>query len=101
MQVSLLTRLHLHPKSLEIRPTSGYCCPMSAVELLEEAKKLPEAERELLIDALLQVEGNPQTQTQPPSQTVQWPDVLERAKKIFGDQVFENPILEERASRDF
>jgi len=70
---------------------------MSAVELLEEAKKLPEAERDQLIEGLLAFEP----ETQPQGGFVCWPDIEARAKLIVGDKIFENIILEERASRDY
>lgn len=73
---------------------------MSAAELIEEVKRLPRLERENLIDSILRLEdaAAPSHITSP---SVQWPDTLERARKIFGNQVLPNLVLLERESNSY
>jgi hypothetical protein len=72
---------------------------MSAAELLEQAKLLSGDERERLIESLLELEMLPKAQ--PQSQTIEWPDTLERAKRICGERVLPNMVLEERESYNY
>ena len=73
---------------------------MSATELIEEAKKLPTAERGRLIESLLALNDDESDSTEPTHKTP-WPDTLERAKRIFGDKLLPNFVLEERESSPY
>lgn len=55
---------------------------------LREGKTVELRERERVIASIVPANGN-----MPP---VEWPDFAARAKKIFGDRVLPNMVLEER-----
>ena len=68
---------------------------MSTVELLKQVEALPAREREKFLLALLKLEGKP-ANAKRKNGRVTWPDVEERAKRIFGNRVLPNLVLLER-----
>ena len=73
---------------------------MSAAQLLEEVKKLSPPERELFVEAVLELPPA-KSGEQNGAEPIVWPDIEARAKVIFGEKVFPNAVLEERESSDF
>jgi hypothetical protein len=73
---------------------------MSAVELLKQVKALPIRERQKFLLAVLTLEEDGTTQPKR-KQSVKWPDVEARAKRIFGDRVLPNLVLLERDEAAF
>ena len=69
---------------------------MSAVELLEKVKALPNREREKFLWAVLTLEEKPAAHPTAAGKPVKWPDVAARAKRIFGAKTQPNLILLER-----
>lgn len=74
---------------------------MSANELLKHLKALPARERKKFFRAVQELEVDEALEAPPvrgkkAEPRVEWPDVLERAKKIFGDRVLPNMVLLER-----
>ncbi len=74
---------------------------MSAVELLKQVKALPRREREKLLLAALEMEEEPSRQLSGKSKAVKWPDIEERARRIFGERIVPNLVLMERAEASF
>ena len=68
---------------------------MSAVALLKQVEALPARERQKFLLALLKLEGKP-THAKRKHGRVTWPDVDERARRIFGKRVLPNLVLLER-----
>lgn len=70
---------------------------MSANELLQQLKALPPREREKFFQAVdeFETESAP-GKSRKKQKRVEWPDVLERAKKICGNRVLPNMVLLER-----
>lgn len=68
---------------------------MSTVELLRQVEALPAREREKFLLAVLKLECRP-THPRRRNGRVTWPDVEERAKRIFGNRVLPNLVLLER-----
>jgi hypothetical protein len=68
---------------------------MSTVELLKQVEALPAREREKFLLALLNLKGKP-THAKRKKRRVTWPNVEERAKRIFGNRVLPNLVLLER-----
>jgi hypothetical protein len=72
---------------------------MSAVALLKKVRALPPAERQKFVFALLDAEEPPPSAREGKMRRVKWPDVQARARRIFGQRVFPNLVLLERAER--
>jgi hypothetical protein len=68
---------------------------VSAAELLKELKALPAIERDKVIFAALEMEDGAAPDA-PKATRVEWPDVEQRAKQIFGRRVFPNLVLMDR-----
>lgn len=78
---------------------------MSAVELLEivkgELALLPVEERERFLDGLVALEGVTPFQQSSTGDRVQWPNIHQRHRHIFGDRVLpENIVLAAREEED-
>ena len=69
---------------------------MSAVELLEQVKALPNRERIKFLSAVLTLEEKPAAHPKAAGKQVKWPDVAARAKRIFGERALPNLVLDER-----
>ena len=69
---------------------------MSAIELLKQVKALPATERQKFMRAVLTLEEETPAQSNGRKKTVTWPDVEERARRIFGDRTLPNLVLLER-----
>jgi hypothetical protein len=71
---------------------------MSTLELIKEAKSLPKTEREKILLSLLEPDDRKPSKRKKAAQVAQvkWPDVEERAKRIFGNRVLPNIVLLER-----
>ena len=69
---------------------------MSAVELLEQVKALPNREREKFLWAVLTLEEKPAARPKETVKQVKWPDVAARARRVFGQRTLPNLILLER-----
>lgn len=76
---------------------------MSAVEILEQAKLLPSNERQTLLDGLLALEEEAEAGvSRDPIERVNWPDVRDRLRRIFGDRVLsENIVLAAREEEPY
>jgi hypothetical protein len=68
---------------------------VSTVELLKQVEARPAREREKYLLALLEPEGK-LTDAKRKSERVTWPDVEERAKRIFSNRVLPNLVFLER-----
>jgi hypothetical protein len=73
---------------------------MSAAELFEEAKRLSVEERERLIQSLLDMDLGEEARAIS-DRKVDWSGTFARAKRIFGDRVLPNLVLEERESYNY
>lgn len=69
---------------------------MSATELLKRVKALPATERQKFMLAVLTLEEENPAHSNDRKKTVKWPDVEERARRIFGDRTLPNLVLLER-----
>jgi len=69
---------------------------MSTGELLKQVKALPRRERQKVFRAILALEENEQAHAPMKTKRVKWPDVEERAKRIFGNRVLPNLVLLDR-----
>jgi hypothetical protein len=74
---------------------------VSAVDLLKEVQALPPKEREKFVFALLDLEAMASGALAEKVQRVKWPDVQARARRIFGNRVFPNLVLLERAEQNW
>jgi hypothetical protein len=70
---------------------------MSAAEIIEQARRLGREDRERLIESLLELDSTEQVSV-PAESKVDWSGTIERAKRIVGDRVLPNMVLEERES---
>jgi hypothetical protein len=69
---------------------------MSALELVEQVNRLPEAERRKFLRKL--------QKSKPPTTSkaeVKWPDVKKRAEELFGERLFPNFVLMARDEEPF
>ena len=78
---------------------------MSAIELLEKVKlelaHLPAPERDRFFDGLLSLEDGMLVSQKSDGERIQWPDIHERHRRNFGDQVLpENVVLSAREEED-
>jgi len=78
---------------------------MSAIELLEKVKldlaHLPAEEREKFFDGVLTLEEAMHVPQKSANDHVQWPDIQERHRRIFGDRVLsENMVLAAREEEE-
>jgi hypothetical protein len=78
---------------------------MSAIELLEKVRldlaHLTAAEREEFFDGLLTLEESIPAPQKSAHDHVQWPDIHERHRRIFGDRVLpENIVLAAREDEE-
>jgi phage-related protein len=69
---------------------------MNAAKLLDQVRALPPRERQRFLAAVRRLEKEIPTPAAKRSKRVEWPDVHERAKRIFGDRVLPNLVLLER-----
>jgi endogenous inhibitor of DNA gyrase (YacG/DUF329 family) len=86
---------------LATRKKKAHDANVSAAQLLQEVWALPANEREQFLFALLDDE---ESALRPPagrSKRVKWPDVLARARRIFGRRVFPNLVLLERSEKNW
>ena len=68
---------------------------IAAVEPLKQVEALPAREQEKFLLALLKLKGKP-AHAKRKNGRVTWPDVEERAKRIFGNRILPNLVLLER-----
>ena len=68
---------------------------MSAVELLDQVKALPQSERRKFVMSVLLLEEFQPSSLSKPAKRVKWPDVEARAKRVFGDRMLPNLVLME------
>jgi len=69
---------------------------MKAAELLDQVKARPLRERRRFLTAVRKLERKKPAKPRTRAKHVTWPDVEERAKRIFGDRVLPNLVLAER-----
>jgi mRNA-degrading endonuclease RelE of RelBE toxin-antitoxin system len=69
---------------------------MSTSELVKQLKALPPRERRKVVKAILALEENEPTGQPMKTKRVKWPDVEERARRIFGNRVLPNLVLLDR-----
>ena len=69
---------------------------MSTTELLEQVRALPARERQKFVLGVLALEETPPTGSVEQGNTVRWPDVEARARRIFGERTLPNLVLLER-----
>ena len=74
---------------------------MSATELLKQVKAMPAREREKFLRAVLTLEEQSPERAAGKTRRVRWPDVEERARRIFGKRVLPNLVLLEREEAAF
>jgi hypothetical protein len=69
---------------------------MSALELVEELQKLPEAEKQQALQMIHKLESVPVIESTPPLNPT-LPNFAELRQKLWGDRIFPNLVLEARA----
>jgi hypothetical protein len=69
---------------------------MSALELIEELQKLPEAEKQLALQMIYKLETVPVIESTPLLNPAR-PNFAELRRKLWGDRIFPNLVLEARA----
>jgi mRNA-degrading endonuclease RelE of RelBE toxin-antitoxin system len=69
---------------------------MSTSELVKQLKALPPRERQKVVRAILALEESEPTRQPMKTKRVKWPDVEERARRIFGNRVLPNLVLLDR-----
>lgn len=74
---------------------------MSATELLKRVQALPATERQKFMLAVLTMEKETPVHSNGRRKAVKWPDVEERARRIFGDRTLPNLVLLEREESVF
>ena len=73
---------------------------MSARELLEQAKSLPTHELRKFLAGVRALE-EAAAQPKPARKPLKWPDIEARQKRIFGDRVLPNLVLEARDEEEY
>ena len=74
---------------------------MSVAELIKRVKALPARERQKVIVAILALEEESPSARPKQTKRIAWPDIEARAKRIFGDRVLPNLVLQEREENPF
>ena len=102
---SIATRLFIGKHSCGKGASGPILAGMSAIELLEKVKlelaHLPAPEREKFFDGLLSLEETILPPQKSAANHLEWPDIHERHRRIFGDRVLpENIVLAAREEED-
>ena len=87
-------------RCLRLETSGAILHGMGTGELIKQVKAMAPRERRKVLSAILALEeetARPGTSRKP----VKWPDVEERAKRIFGNRMLPNLVLLEREEETF
>jgi hypothetical protein len=78
------------------RSSLFYDLRMSALELVEELQKMPDVEKQQALQMIHKLEATPVIESTPPLNPA-LPNFAELRRKLWGDRIFPNLVLEARA----